>query len=220
MQKKSLLEFFKDSWQLFSKGYRKVFKYLWWYFQKVRAVFPSLETIAKDIKMSKRQVQNALKYFCSVGLIGWVKRPYQSNVYFMPNEIIKIDLKDERSLNAHSEINCHQDCHVLPVVSSSVLNISCTSKSPSAPVPKSLEKKEQKDKEERKKWYFSLPISLQLRFMWDAFDFKRFGWAIKALSEHQIYEILNDFTWYRRTHTIEKPERFITQRALAMLRGK
>ncbi len=183
-------------------------------------VFPSLETIAKDIKLSKRQVQNALKYFCKVGLLGWVKRPYRSNVYFMPDEIIEIDLKDERSLNERSEINCHQNCHVFPVVLSKEKELQCTSKSPSAPVPKSLEKKEQKDQEERKKWYFSLPMCLQLRFMWDSFDFKRFGWIFKSLSEQQIYEILNDFTWYRKQHEIQKPERFITQRALAMLRGK
>ena len=209
---------FKDSWQLFSKGYRKVFKYLWWYFRHLRTVFPSLETIAKEIKLSKRQVQNALNHFLKLKLVGWVKRPYQSNVYFMPDEIIEINLKDERGLNAKPQQNFQQDCHVFTVASSSDLKYSCTSGTPSANVPISGKKSEEKATEERKSWFNSLQERLKLKFMWESFDFKKFGWITKKLSEYQINEILNDLSWYRKQHSIQNPERFFTQRALAMLR--
>lgn len=220
MEKRSLTELLKNSWRIFSKGYRRVFKYLWWFFRHLRTVFPSLDTISMEVKLSKRQVQNALNHFLGLGLLGWVKRPYQSNVYFMPEEIIEIDLKDEKSMNARSEQNCHQDCHVLPVASSSVFSFPCTSGTPSANVPKSSKKEEEKAAEERKTWFNSLHRSLRLKFMWESFDFKRFGWITKNLSECQIYEILNDFSWYRKQRPIQNPERFFTQRALAYLRGR
>jgi hypothetical protein len=217
--KSPLIELLKNSWQLFSKGYRKVLKYIWWFFRHVRAVFPSLETISKDTKLSKRQVQNALKYFLNLGIIAWIKRPYRSNVYFMPDEIIKLDLANDKEMNAVSLENCHQNCHVLDVVLSSENINKCTSEAPSAPVPKSSEKEQEQAKEQRKAWYYSLPRSLRLKFMWDSFDFKRFGWVIKALSEQQVYDILNDLNWYKKQNDIKQPERFITQRALAKIRG-
>lgn len=224
MQKKSLVEILKNSWQIFTKGYRRVFKYLWWFFKKLRQVFPSLETIAKEVKLSKRQVQNALKHFLTLGLIGWVRRPYQSNVYFMPDEVIGVNLKDERSLNEklpeNSHENCHKDCHVFNVASSFVSLSSCTSESPSAIVPKFKEKEKQQGQEAKKSWYFSLPKSLQLKFIYDLFDFTRFGWALKALTEYEVSEVINNFFWYRKRKAVDKPERLIFQLALKEIRGR
>lgn len=219
MSKNPLIEALKNAWQLLSKGYKKVLKYIWWYFKKLKTVFPSHATIANDVGLSEKQVRNALNHFESKGWIGWVKRPYHSNVYFMPDEIINLNLNDEKEMSYLSQQNYRQNYRVLDVLSSYEDN-TCTSGTPSATVPISSIKEQEQGLEEKKKWYSSLPEFLKKMFMWDRFDYKRFGWAIKSLSEQEIYELSNDFTWYHRQHKIDKPERFVMSRALTMIRGR
>jgi helix-turn-helix protein len=89
--------------QLMSKGHRAVFKYLQWMAKTFRNVFPSLESIAKATGFSPKTVQRAVAKFVIMNWLIKVRRPYQSNVYYMPDEIIDLNIDDSSAFfrNVH-----------------------------------------------------------------------------------------------------------------------
>ncbi len=104
-----LIESLLTGFQLMSKGTRKVFKYLQWMSKTYRNVFPSLESIAKGTGLSVKTVQRAINSFVTMDWLIKIRRPYQSNVYYMPDEIININLEDSEAFfrNVHQ---CDHQC--------------------------------------------------------------------------------------------------------------
>ncbi len=89
-----LLNDFLNIYQTLSKFQRKVFKYLQWFSKKFRNVFPCIYTITKALGCSDSTVKRATAYFNKMGWICKCKRGYQSNVYYMNDELIRLNLED------------------------------------------------------------------------------------------------------------------------------
>jgi hypothetical protein len=109
-------------YQLLSRFKRKIFKYIHGLLRTYIHAFPSLITIANNCGCSVKTVQRAIDYFVSVGFISYRTRPYQSNVYFMDDDILKLNLDDPNLFlkkNLISDVqqdvhpNVQQDVHVL-----------------------------------------------------------------------------------------------------------
>jgi hypothetical protein len=102
----SLLNDFLNIYQTLSKFQRKVFKYLQWFSKKFRNVFPCIYTMTKALGCSDSTIKRATAFFHKMGWIAKCKRGYQSNIYYMNDELIRINLDDtnlffreERPLN-------------------------------------------------------------------------------------------------------------------------
>lgn len=120
-------ESFIDAWVMLSRGAKRVFQKLQWYYHNKRYTFLSLATLAKMCLLSVRQVQRILDIFRSKGWIASIKRSYQSNVTFLADEIAKINLRDIRNFKKTPilEENVHPNVHVLGSYKDSYAN-KCT----------------------------------------------------------------------------------------------
>lgn len=94
---------------------KKILQYLQWFAKKFRCVFPCLQKIANAIRCSIRTVSNATRLFENLGWVYKKRRGYCSNIYFINEEIIALDLKDE---SIFLRENLPIDCHVLKESSS------------------------------------------------------------------------------------------------------
>ena len=199
----SLVEVLISLWGSFNRNYKRLFEYLWWMSKNLHFVFPSLETISENCKMAKRTVQNILKRFAEWGLIGWKKRGYRSNIYFMPEELINFDMQNKRFLTHKNAQNCHVSCHVLDVAKDNkIFNVHETTKSATISAPPDVPKDLEKEKQELRDHFKILPHALRVEFMKD-FDFKNFGWIIKRLSALHIHEILRDMKWFVNQKSVQ-----------------
>lgn len=89
-----LLNDFLNIYQTLSKFQRKVFKYLQWFSKKFRNVFPCIFTMTQALQCSDSTIKRATAYFHRMGWVSKSKRGYQSNVYYMNNELIDLNLDD------------------------------------------------------------------------------------------------------------------------------
>lgn len=90
-----LLNDFLNIFQILSKFQRKIFKYLQRKAQKWRNVYPSVITISRQIGCSESTVKRATAYFHEQGWISKCKKNYQSNLYYMNDELIDLDLDNQ-----------------------------------------------------------------------------------------------------------------------------
>lgn len=119
-----------NCFQLMSKGHRAIFKYLHFMAKTCRNVFPSLAHIAKVKGLCIKTIQRAIDKFVAMDWLIKIRRPYQSNVYYMPDEIIDLNLEDSSTFlrNVHQCVHqcdqqdVHQNVHVLSNHSSSLDN--------------------------------------------------------------------------------------------------
>lgn len=120
----NLSEFINEFLNIFptlTNSQRKVFKYLHWFSRKFRCVFPCIQKIANAVGCCIRTVMRATAYFCELGWLYKKKRGYCSNLYYLNDEIISLNLDDE-SIFLRSE--CHLNVTVLRSSSSDNLDIS------------------------------------------------------------------------------------------------
>lgn len=92
-----------------------------------------LITIAIRCSCSVSTVQRALREFSKEGWICWQKRPYLSNLYFVADELMNLELNNSKIYSR----NDHQCDHVSELHCSLNVNISTEEVS----VPKELEKR-------------------------------------------------------------------------------
>lgn len=71
--------------------HQKILRYLIWMANKFKFTFPSLQHIARQCECSVATVQRALNRFRAHGWVGSIKRAYQSNIYFVADEIRSFD---------------------------------------------------------------------------------------------------------------------------------
>lgn len=95
-----LLNTFLNSFHFLSKSLKKIFRFLQHHSKKYRNVFPKIETICLITGYSPSTVKRATRYFAKMGWITKVKRPWQSNVYFMVDDLIKIDVNNSRTFKS------------------------------------------------------------------------------------------------------------------------
>ena len=108
-----LVENFLNSFQILSKKFRQIFKYMQYMCKSKRTVWPSLRHISKTCECSVKTVQRALSYFNSQGWLVWRRCPYQSNLYFMDDGLLALNMNNKKTFektNVHQ--NVHQNVHV------------------------------------------------------------------------------------------------------------
>lgn len=127
----NLLSTFKDTYLLLSKNTRKVWKYLVFMSKKFTHVFPSIDRMAEKIGCNEKTVRRALNLFLQMGWLGWKKRGYNSNLYFLDNELLAVDLNSNSTWEKQQ--NVRANVHVL---SSSPDDISVHTNSPVETVEK------------------------------------------------------------------------------------
>lgn len=196
----SILELLKSYWHTLNRNYRETIKYLWALAQKHNFVFPSYERIAEMCGYSVRTAKNICARLAKIGLISWKRRGYQSNLYFLPDELLKLDLRNRRLFTDSPRESCTISCTVLNNIDSKkYVHTGEPSASPPATpdVPKNLDKGEQ----QQPKGYENLPHALKIGFM-KQFDFERGGWIIDQLSEGAVSDILNDMKWFAKKQKI------------------
>lgn len=86
---------FLNLYPTLTKFQKKLFKYLQWFSNKFRCVFPCVQKMANAIGSSVCTVMRATALFQNLGWIYKRKRGYCSNLYFMNEELINLNLSDE-----------------------------------------------------------------------------------------------------------------------------
>lgn len=75
----------------------KVYKYIHFQSRKYETVFLRLDTIARATGFCKRQVQRAIDQLIELGWLGKKLRKRQSSVFFVPDEIKKLDISNKKT---------------------------------------------------------------------------------------------------------------------------
>lgn len=119
----SFINEFLNIYPTLTKFQRKIFKYLHWFSKKFRCVFPCLRNIALALKCCTRTVIRSITLFESLGWLFKKKRGYCSNIYYLNDEIISLNLDDE---SIFLREKCHQNVTVLRSSSSDFIDICCT----------------------------------------------------------------------------------------------
>lgn len=83
-------------WIPLSKSHKRIFRYLQDLSRRYKFVYPAVPTIAKECECSDRTVERATKLFRDRGWLTAKKMGYSSNVYYLINELIKLDLDDPK----------------------------------------------------------------------------------------------------------------------------
>lgn len=199
-----IFETLKQYWHLFNKNYRETIKYLWALSQKHDFVFPTYERMAEICGYSVRTAKNICARLAELGIISWMRRGYRSNLYFLPDELVSLNLRNRQLFAKSSSESCTISCTVLNNIDSNEYvhrGEPSASPPPLADVPKNLEEEQQS---ELKKNFDKLPQALRLGFMRE-FDFKRGSWIVQQLSECHVSEILRDMLWYRKKKPVDNP---------------
>lgn len=95
IENQSVREKFIVLFMMLSKAQREIWKTLSWFTKNKYLVFPSHQKIASLAKCSVRTVIRAMQKFLEYSWIGWKKRCYRSNVYFMSDEVKDINPCDK-----------------------------------------------------------------------------------------------------------------------------
>lgn len=167
---------FLNIYQTLTVFQKKIFKYLQWFSKKFRCVFPCLQKIANAIGSCVRTVTRATKYFQDLGWIYKKKRGYQSNLYFMNDELIDLNL-DDKSLFFREK--CPDNVHVLE--SSSSDSIDTSIQEGKVPIYENMENKE-------------IPHILKIRCL-SIDDRQRLA---NRFSEYALYQSIEDAKWYAK----------------------
>ncbi len=102
----SIKEIFLNTFQLLSLKQQKIWRYIQWYAQRYRHVFPAHQTIAEAVECHRDTVIQAIKKFSQMGWLGSIKRCFRSNLYFIANELINLDTtKSETFKRAKETVN-------------------------------------------------------------------------------------------------------------------
>jgi len=123
---KALTEFtttFLDIFLIQTKCVIATFRYLHWFSRQKRAVFPSLQRIADAIGFCKRQVQRAIDKLIKLGWLSKIYRHRHSCVYFVPEELKKLDISDKKifeiNLQDYPDLSSKCPANVHPSIKSS-----------------------------------------------------------------------------------------------------
>lgn len=202
-----------DTWNNLSRGAKKVFMKIHELDKKYGGdVFFEIDNLVIWTGYSRRSVFYSLKKLRAIGWVSHLNRPYQCNIYFIWEVLRQYNFTFSRvkiALKLHP-IDYLKDKNNFYVQQPSPAAISA---SPNVPTSKMKEDK-------KKQWFSSLPIWLQLKFMWESYDRFRYGWVLKKLTECGWAELKNDVMWYISGHKVDKPERFIFERALNIYKKK
>ena len=185
----SISEIFRNLFKLLSKRTQWIFKKIQGMCKNCRAVFPSREYIAKEVGCSVRTVARALQLFQMNGWIVIKKRPYQSNVYFMDESLIELNLDNPKTFlkDEKKSENVPQNVPVLEVS----IQIENT----------------YTEKEPVKKVVFGyLPSFLKQPCLPERFQ----HWLYQNFSECALLQAIRNARWYEQNvKKIDNPEGYI-----------
>ena len=100
----NLVNDFLNLFGILSKLQQKIFRLFHWFSKNKRNIYIGIPYIAEKIGCSERTVKRATAYFQQMGWICKVKRCYRSNLYYMTNELIKLNLDDKKLFNVPSSV--------------------------------------------------------------------------------------------------------------------
>lgn len=182
-------------------------------------VYVLVATLSKWCNIARSTTYDAISRLRDIGWLASSGRPGQSNQWFIAEFLkpvkftfsrVKIGpISDTYNYPDSYNFYVHKESPSAPPVPPSAV-----SASPNVPIS------QEKEKEQHLKWFYSLPDPLQKKFMWDSYDYKRFGWVFKKLSEQKMYELINDFTWYLKQKKPTDPAKLIFSLALKLYKGK
>lgn len=179
-----LLNTFLNSFHFLSKSLKKIFRFIQHHSRKYRNVFPKIETICSITGYSPSTVKRATRYFAKMGWIAKIKRPWQTNVYFMAEDLIRIDLNNSHTFKR--DFISQNDPIDDPVLKTSSVYISSS--------------KEQARKEPKNNFKKDKPIlhCVQIR----ALNPKQMQDLSNTCSEYQLTHAIEDAKWYREQGNI------------------
>ena len=125
---------FLIKYSILTKFQKKIFKYLQWFSKIRRYVYPCLLRIANHVGCSIATVKRATAYFQELGWLCKQKCHYQSNLYFLNDELISLNLDDE---SLFLRERCAQNELVLQS-SSSVSIDTCTKNEVGVPISREI----------------------------------------------------------------------------------
>lgn len=191
----NIAEIFRNLFKLLSRSTQAIYRYLHWMAKNYRTVFPSREHIAAAVGCSIRTVARALQLFETNGWLVVKKRAYQSNVYFMDESLIALDLDDPKTFMRDPEKPGNvpedgtQNVPVFNVVSSN------------------------------KNTYYQNAKKVVFGFLPDFLKIQGLGeqtrrWLYKNFSECVLHEALENARWYlSQGNKIENFEAYVTKMA-------
>ncbi len=86
----------KNKWPYLPKSFGKILKYLILEQKNSGKLSPCINTIAKKTKFSRSTTKRAIKFYENIGIMYHLKRAYNSNIYFLNNELLEIDFKNPK----------------------------------------------------------------------------------------------------------------------------
>lgn len=175
---KTPLQQLKECWLNIPRSYRYFIKYLVAVWKLCKKVFPCLETIAEKIGFSKSTVNRAKNFFFSIGVLVYKKTAYTSNTYFINEEVLKINFKNQK----------WHFTYVNEPIREPVFNVANNKKIYVHDVPLHKAKKEEQN------WLEKLPQYLKCNFM-KCFD-SNYAWIFKKVSEYDLAMAFEDLKWY------------------------
>lgn len=175
-----LVNDFLNIFQTLSKLQRKVFKYLHWFSKKWRNVFPCIKRMAEALECSESSIKRATSYFHKLGWICKVKRSYRSNLYFMDDGLIRLNIED-KNIFLKDPVNAPQNDLVLtaPIKEK---NISTSSE---VQVYKNPQKVAQKNR--------NIPEFVQIPEI-SRTDQQRLA---NAFNEYELVKAVEEYRWYK-----------------------
>lgn len=92
----------------------KVYKYIHYMSRKYTSTFLCLDTIARATGFCKRQVQRAIDKLIKLGWLSKLQRKRQSSIFFVPEDIKKLDICDKKLFEREEDenIDFSRECHV------------------------------------------------------------------------------------------------------------
>lgn len=178
-------------WNKLPKSCKKIFSIIHRLDEKHKGdVFFEIESVVKWSGFCERTVYYALKRLRSIGWISHLNRPYQCNIYFMLDVLKKFKFFFSRVKIAVGL----QTINTLSVFSS----LSVQPKSPSAPSPV-LSSKENQEEQEQKEFSYPHWVPKWCRFgFMKYFNFKKFGWILRKVSEQDVAIAIENMKWYQK----------------------
>lgn len=228
----------KKQWWLIAHGHRKVLKYLVFMTNKFYNVFPSLPQIAKAIGMSARTVHKAISFWKKFGILNWKKRGYDSNLYFVDEEICALNFNDEaatfpyekpfvsKEFMCEGKAECRPECNVFSKLyifkeeykhnDAQAQEIEKSTPDNTCYVNKNVyvaahaEKQKQQSDKPLSIFPFWLPPVLKRNFM-KLFNFASYGNFLKRCSEHIINKALNSLLRYGQEFNEQQSVRYFVK---------
>lgn len=192
-------------WQTLPKGTKKVFQILHRLDLKYEGdVYALINNIAKWAKISRSTVYDALNRLRKLGWLGSLRRHGQSNLWFISDFLKRLKFSFSR---VKTGLTSDPYNHLAVSSSFSVHKTSpAASVAPAANVLLNIKTEQQQPGAfQYPSW---VPVWCRFSFM-KFFDFVKFGWILRKISEQDAAIVIENMKWYQKQgHPIENHSKF------------